>query len=190
MQLSKMLLLGAVMASPLLGQVLPAQPQRHLDVAVTYDATRSNAAYSNSFWMQGGSVQLHAQFYHGLGIVADIAGSHASNIGTGGVGPGLVTATFGPRYTWTPARSRISLFGQGLIGEANGFDSVFPSPSGVNSSTNGLALLIGGGVNVTMTRHLALRGLDADWLRTELPNGSSNIQNNLRLGAGVVLRFQ
>jgi outer membrane immunogenic protein len=101
-----------------------------------------------------------------------------------------VTTTFGPRYIWTPARSRISLFGQGVVGQVNGFNSVFPSPSGVNNSTNGLAVLVGGGVNVTMTRHLALRGLDADWLRAELPNGGSNNQNNLRLGAGVVLRFR
>jgi hypothetical protein len=55
--------------------------------------------------------------------------------------------------------------------------------------SDGLAVLVGGGVNVTMNRHLALRGLDANWLRTELPNGNSNIQKNLRLGAGVILRF-
>jgi hypothetical protein len=75
MQISKMLLLTALLASPVLGQTRPEQPQGHLDETVTYDATRSNAAYNNSFWMQGGSLQLHAQFYRGLGIVADIAGS-------------------------------------------------------------------------------------------------------------------
>lgn len=101
-----------------------------------------------------------------------------------------MTTTFGPRYTWAPVRHRIAIFAQALAGEVNGFHSVFPGPAGVNNSTNSLAVLVGGGVNVAMPPHLALRALDADWLHTEFPNGGTNNQTNLRLGAGVVLRFQ
>jgi hypothetical protein len=28
----------------------------------------------SSYWMEGGSLQLHAQFYRGLGSVVDVAG--------------------------------------------------------------------------------------------------------------------
>ena len=28
-----------------------------------------------------------------------------------------------------------------------------------------------------------------DWLRTQLPNATTKVQNNLRLGAGLVFRF-
>jgi hypothetical protein len=73
------------------------------------------------------------------------------------------------------------LSGQGLAGEANGFHSIFPGVNGAGSSTNSLALLVGGGTNVALSRHLAMRALDAAWLRTQLPNATTNAQNNVRL---------
>jgi hypothetical protein len=57
-------------------------------------------------------------------------------------------------------------------------------------STNSLALVVGGGFNVILSRRIELRALDADWVRTEFPNAGSNVQNNLRLGAGFVYRLQ
>jgi len=35
-----------------------------------------------------------------------------------------------------------------------------------------------------------MRLFEADWLRTELPNTGSNVQNNLQIGAGIVIRIQ
>ena len=46
-----------------------------------------------------------------------------------------------------------------------------------------------GGMNVPLSGHLAVRAFEADWLRTQLPNATTNVQNNLRLGAGLVFRF-
>ena len=48
-----------------------AEMPRTLDVALTYDASQANIVPGNNFWMQGGSVQVHARFWHGLGVVAD-----------------------------------------------------------------------------------------------------------------------
>lgn len=90
------------MAAPLLAETIPSQSRGHLDVTLTYDGTLSKAANSNTFWMEGGSVQLHGHFYRGFGVVADIAGSHASHIGLEGVGLDRVTTTFDPRFTWAP----------------------------------------------------------------------------------------
>jgi len=58
----------------------------------------------------------------------------------------LVTADFGPQYTWLPVHRRLALFGQFLVGEAFGMNSIFPSTGGVSSSANGLALQVGGGI--------------------------------------------
>jgi peptidoglycan-associated lipoprotein len=122
--------------------------------------------------------------------VADLAGEHTGNMHGSGVGLDMVTMTFGPRYTWQAARyRRPALYGQALVGQANGFNSVIPSASGATSSANSLALKIGGGVNYTLSRRLAVRVIEADWLRTQLPNGAANVQNNLHLGAGLILRF-
>jgi hypothetical protein len=191
----RVLLLGAgVLAGALAwGQQVQGQASQAtgtLDVAVVYNAVRANLVGSDNFWMQGGSVQIHGQFWRGLGIVADIAGSHASNASGSGVGLDMVTATFGPRYTWSPEHHRYGFFGQVLIGEANGLNSVFPAPTGAIDSDHGLALYVGGGANVHLTRHLSVRALEVDWLRTQLPNSTNNAQNNLRLGSGLIFRFK
>jgi hypothetical protein len=169
---------------------LPAQSsQNKLDLAVTYSAERSlKANTSQNFWMQGGSVELGANVWHGLGIAAGITGTHAGSIGTSGVPLSLVTVTFGPRYRWH-ADHRLSIYGESLIGEANGFRSLFPASTGQQQEANGLASQVGGGIDYRLSGRFALRALDAAWFRTQLPNSTDNVQNTLRLGAGIVLRF-
>jgi hypothetical protein len=160
------------------------------EIAITYNASRADVISGNSFWMQAGSVQMHGQFWHGLGVVADVAGLHTNSINDSGVGLEIVTATFGPRYTWSPRGARYSLFGQALAGEANGINSTFPGISQAVSAADSLAVQLGGGVNLTMKPHIAIRVFEADWLRTQLPNSTTSVQNNLRLGAGIVLRLR
>ncbi len=121
--------------------------------------------------------------------MADVAVLHTGNINSSGVGLDLVTSTFGPRYTWSPRYGKLSFYGQGLAGVANGLNSVFPAASGLGTSANGLAAQVGGGIDLRLRRHLALRAIEANWLRTQLPNTTTGVQNNLRLGFGLVFRF-
>ena len=166
-------------------------PQRAptIDLAVTYISQRSlEASNSESFWSRGGSIELGADVWRGLGIAMDVTGTHADSIGSSQVPLSLVTATFGPRYRWHRDH-RLSVYAQALAGEANGFDSLFPSQASLVTSANNVTLQIGGGVDLSLRRHLAIRAIDAGWLRTQLPNGTDDIQNSLRLGAGLVVRF-
>jgi hypothetical protein len=160
-----------------------------LEVAITYDASRANLIAGNSFWMQGGGVQLHGQFWHGLGVVADVTGLHTANINNSGIGLDMVTATFGPRYTWSPAHARYSVFGQALAGVANGINSLFPGTPQSRSSADSLAVQLGGGMDLPLKRHIAVRAFEASWIRTQMPNLTTGVQNNLKLGAGIVFRF-
>jgi peptidoglycan-associated lipoprotein len=161
-----------------------------MDLGINYVAGRSLKVNTNqNFWMQGGSIQLGVNAWRGWGIAADVTGMHTSSIGSGGVPLSLVTTTFGPRYRWRPA-GKLSLYGQTLIGEANGFDSLFPGSGGAQSSANSFALQIGGGADYRVSGHFAIRALDVGWLRTQLPNSANNVQNTLRLGAGIVVRFR
>jgi len=182
----------ALCLSLLAGSVsLVAQTQQpgRLDLAVTYTGERSlKANTGENFWMQGGSIQIGANVWHGWGVAADVTGIHAGSIGSSGVPISLVTTTFGPQYRWHADRT-LSLYGQGLIGEANGFRSVFPAQAGAQSSSSSFAIQTGGGIDYKLSDRVALRVLDAAWLRTQLPNSTDNVQNNLRLGAGVVIRF-
>jgi len=167
---------------------------QEVDLAVTYTAQHSNLVSNPTFWQQGGSVELSSQTYRGFGIAANIAGTNVGNAASSGTGLSMVTATFGPRYTWyrpTGAGRKWSLaiFGQGLIGEAHGFNSYFPTAAGPLTDYNSFALQVGGGVDIGLSRHFAVRAFQADWLRTQFPNSTTNIQNTFRVGAGLVLRF-
>jgi hypothetical protein len=159
------------------------------DVAITYDASRANVIAGDSFWMQGGSVQIHGQFWRGLGVVADVGALHTGEAHGTAVGLDLVTAAFGPRYTQSWAHHRRALFCEALAGETHGFDSVFPAATELASSADSLALQVGGGMNLRFSRHLAMRAFEAAWLRTQLPNATTGVQNNLRVGTGLVFKF-
>ena len=191
-QLARMLLLGAIMTPRLLAQAVPAgtsEMGRHRDVAATFDVMRSNVTSSPNFLMEGGSLQVHQQLYGRIGVVGDLAYIHTTNEVSSGVGLDLVTATIGPRYTCPIANQRIFVFGQALVGDAFGFNSVFPKPSGAVSSTNSLATQVGGGISFALSPLLAVRAIQADWVHTLFPNATTSVQNNLRVGAGIVFRF-
>jgi hypothetical protein len=186
---------AAMMATSSSAQSAPAPsksaPQSSaLEIAFTYQGMHSDVVNGSGFWLQGGGAQIHGQFYGGWGAVADIAGTHITNINSSGVGLDLVTATFGPRYTWKPAHGRYSLYGQGLVGQAWGMNSVFPGPAGANTVANSIAIKAGGGMNLDLKPHLALRLPEVDYLRTQLPNSTNNVQNYLTIGAGIILRFR
>jgi hypothetical protein len=190
----KLLLLGACWMAGVAAwgqEATLAKPNAFsLDVAFTYNAMLGNVTTGADFWMQGGSAQVHGRVWRGLGLVADVAGLHTGNMNNSGVGLDLVTATFGPRYAWSRARSRCSFFGEALGGESFGRNSTFPVTSSTVNKANSLAMQLGGGVDFSLSRWLAVRAIEADWLRSQVPNATTGAQNNLRIGAGIVLRLR
>ena len=168
-----------------------------LDLAVTYQAVRqSNATSGSSFFMQGGAIEFGARLRHGFGVVASVTGEHAG-AGTTGASPiDIVVVAAGPRYTLAPTK-HTALFAEALVGGASAFHSVFPGNSGstqtpgngATSSANSLALLVGGGIDLKINSRFSIRAIQADWQRTQLPNSRDNIQNGLRIGAGVVVKW-
>ena len=168
---------------------LRAQTEPRVDFAASFLVGRSiQVNTADNFWTEGGSLELGADLFHGFGVAANISGVHAGSVGLGGVPLSLVTATFGPRYRWHEGH-RLSFYGETLLGEADGFRSLFPSAFGADTSASSLALQIGGGIDLRFSQHLAVRALEASWLRTQLPNGTNDRQNSLLLGAGIVTRF-
>lgn len=163
-------------------------PKREVDIAFTYLAQRSNLTPGQFFWRQGGAFELSAEAYHGFGLAMNIAGSTATNINGTGVDLNTLSTTAGPRYTWH--RRKVAVFGQGLIGESHAWNSLFPQTGGAVSSFDSFALQVGGGLDLHVGRHLAVRPIQADWVRTQFPNATTNVQNDLRLGTGVVIRIR
>ena len=98
-----------------------------------------------------------------------------------------MTYSAGPRLVY-PHR-RLTVFGQALFGGAHASDSYFPTATGYTTSANSFAYSFGGGVDVSFTRHIAIRALDAQFLHTAFNNGSSNVQRHLVVGAGFVYKI-
>lgn len=186
-----MLLVGACMLSALCawGQAHTSLPNAPLEVAVDFQAMRANTVPGANFWTQGGGVQAAARITRHWGLSADFSGQHTGTMPGSSAGLDLITVLFGPRYTLTLPHRRFRIYGQALGGAAHGSNSVFPHSQGTTSSASGVAMLVGGGVDYPISRHLAVRALDAAWLRTTFLNGTTTVQNNLRLGAGLVFRF-
>jgi hypothetical protein len=173
-------------------QVETAPRYAPLEISFNYSYARSNAApgQCGCFNMNGGSSEVALHAFRALSVVADLTGERATTIGAGaGNDLSLVVFTVGPRFSHRFAGGKFTPFVQGLIGAAHGFDGLFPGSGGaLAGAANGRAVLAGGGLDLTINRHLAIRAIQADYLRTQLPNGQGNEQNLLRAGAGIVLR--
>jgi hypothetical protein len=190
---------GAVLAG-ILSTAVMSWGQQHLkvseDVAITYVAERAKLVNSNCgcFWLQGGSGDFSWTLYRGWGVAANLTGVHAGNVGTG-VELDKVLFAMGPRYTYSPRTwpghriGAVSIFGEGLFGGVHGFNTIFPSRSGPVGAGSSFAMLFGGGIDVHLSRHIGIRAVEADYIRSTLPNGAGTEQNDLRLASGVSFHF-
>lgn len=172
---------------PLLRAQQTSSPK--LDLAVTFVAERFLKSYtSNNFWTEGGAIELGTNTWRGVGIAAKVSGTHSVAIGASTIPLSLVTVTFGPRYRWH-ADHKVSVYVEALVGEADGFKSLFPAITGAQTSSNSFAAQAGGAIDYKLSSRFAARVIEAGWQHTQLPNGTNNIQNDFQLGAGFVLKF-
>lgn len=160
-----------------------------IDLAITFTADTTNSIGGGDQWLKGGTLELGTDVWHGLGIAARVGGETSSSISSSGVPVSLMLTTFGPRYRLPISKHGFSVYGEGLVGEANGFKSVYPATGGVISSANSLALQVGGGADLRLSKHFSYRLADVNWTRMQFPNSTTNVQNHLQIGTGVVLRF-
>ena len=183
-RLRYLVVLAAAIAPTMAAQAPPQASPSNLSFALTYSAGGSNLVSSNHFWLQGGGAEFATSSFHGIGAAVSVVGLHSGDSGNG-VPVNLVITTFGPRYSRN-LRHHVVLFAQGLVGVANGFGGLYPALPSPDSSAKSLAIQTGGGMDLGLSPHLSLRVFQADWLRTQLPNSGTDVQNNLRVATGIV----
>jgi hypothetical protein len=162
------------------------------DLAVTYttESAKITPSTSGDFWLQGGSLDAAATFFHNFGVAMNVTGDHASNIAPG-VNLNEIAFMIGPRYTRRlPSKRESRVFVEALAGGVRGFGSIFPLPTGTDSKASSFAFQAGGGLDIAITKHLALRAIEADYVRSYLPNNGTNTQDHLRLAFGVTYHTQ
>jgi peptidoglycan-associated lipoprotein len=123
-------------------------------------------------------------------LAGDITVLHAGSVSASSESLTLSTFTAGVRYLLPAHDSRVQPFGQVLVGLVHSSGTVVEgSNPGAANAGAAFASNIGGGLDLKANRRFAIRLIEADYLLTTVDNSSNNHQNNLRISAGVVLRF-
>jgi peptidoglycan-associated lipoprotein len=126
----------------------------------------------------------------GFALAGDVTTTHAGAISTTGESLTLSTFTAGGRYLPKLSHSSLQPFGQALIGLAHSSGTLVQgtTPAAANAGA-AFAANLGGGLDLRVNPRFSVRLIEADYLLTTFDNNSNNHQNNLRISAGVVLRF-
>jgi hypothetical protein len=162
----------AISAFALLARAQNEAPK--VEVYGGYDYVRvSDLGISYNF--NGGSGQLAYNANRWLGIVGDFGGYYTSD----GFHAGVLSYMAGPRVNFR-GHGKMTPFAQILLGAARSID---------NSPLNAFAMTAGGGVDFKISRHFAIRPVQAEYFLTKFSDGASDRQNNFRFGAGVVFQF-
>ncbi|MGC2695324.1 MAG: hypothetical protein WA738_05980 [Candidatus Angelobacter sp.] len=166
-------------------------------------------ANNNSNNFNGWDAQSTFNFTKHFGVTADFSGNSRQPAGisflgfSAGTQQHLYNFLFGP--TATAYFGKSSVFGHALFGEAHSSLSAgisVPIIGGISApltSANAFAMAFGGGVDIGLSRHFAVRAAQLDYLRTNfnatdalasgLSSSTGNHQNSLRYSGGVIWRF-
>jgi len=146
------------------------------------NASAAGGAASEIFNGNGGGVQLEYNANNWLGVGGDMAGYGATATTNGALVGGAFTYLFGPRVNFR--HGKVTPFAQTLFGGIWTTDGI-----GHSGSENNFAMTAGGGIDFKVSTHVSVRPVQAEYFMTKIPDGLNNRQNNLRLGAGVVVRL-
>ncbi|MGA2357815.1 MAG: outer membrane beta-barrel protein [Terriglobia bacterium] len=146
------------------------------------NASAAGGAPSETFNGNGGGGQLEYNANNWLGVVGDMAGYGATATTNGALVGGGFTYLLGPRVNFR--HGKVTPFVQTLFGGIWTTDGI-----GHSGSENNFAMTAGGGIDVKVSRHVSVRPVQAEYFMTKIPDSLNNRQNNLRIGAGIVLRL-
>jgi len=169
-----LLLLTALLAVPAMGQ--DEYPKAEIFGGFSYlnaDTTPLSDLFGVEVGRQnalGFQASVAGNFHKNVGIVADFG---AQFKGVEGVTAHTYEYLFGPQFNSRTEKANV--FFHGLFGGA--------SIAGGGISYNGLALGIGGGVDVKISDHLAFRVMQVDYIPSHL---GGVWEHSFRLGVGIV----
>ena len=205
------ILLSVVLCLPLalvaqIGGAMPAGSENATRAVVFggYSYLRNGSSGFNGWEGQG-----TFNFNRYLGVTADVSGSILSpfSFSTSGFSAStyqhVTNYLFGP--TVTAGFGRSAVFAHALFGAAHsslGAGVNIPIIGGISTgltSANAFAMAFGGGIDIGMTRHFAIRAVQVDYIRTQfnsidaltsgLSSSLGNRQNSFRYSSGIVFRF-
>ena len=177
--------------SSLSAAALAQRPANKMDTYFTLSEMRANAPVGGCgcFWLNGGLGGFSVPVWRNFSAVVEAGGHTTGHIPNFNTGLSLFYGMGGLRMR-VANHTRLQPFGQGLFGGVHGFDSYFPAPVGKlpTSYDTSFALAVGGGLDVTVSKHIWIRAVQADYFYSELRNIQGDRQHQFRIGAGVLFR--
>lgn len=140
----------------------------------------------SSYNGNGGSTNIEYNFNRWFGVVGDFGGYHTGTIDHVDVDLKQFSYLFGPRLNYRFGENdKHTLFGQLILGgiHANG------SALGTSGSDNAFAMAFGGGIDIGVSKHVAIRPAQFEYFLTNYDIPGYRPQNNFRYSAGVVFRW-
>jgi outer membrane protein OmpA-like peptidoglycan-associated protein len=187
------------------GSVDMDTPKAELFVGYSYlRAMPAPAAGNRLMWMNGGSTSLALNINRYLGIVGDFGaytnsqirfqGGYGSTVDVDNANVGAFSYLFGPRISFRN-HGRVTPFVQALFGEMHANEVTLSNCTfscTLLPSEDTFAWTGGGGLDVRVHRHFAIRIIQAEYLMTRFQDystGQTASQNDMRLSAGLVFRI-
>jgi hypothetical protein len=196
--MKKAFLIGFVL---LFGSAAFAQSDTKMEVSGNYSYMRFNPQNSNiisSFSLNGGGGAFSYFFTDMIGIKAEFEGYGSTTrtlVATGtNVQANLFTYNVGPVLKYR--QGKFQPFGEVLFGGAhsNAYVNLCNASGGCigSPSNNAFDFIIGGGLDIPVTKSISIRPAEVDFVLTRFGNnftGGNNNQSNFRYQAGVVFSF-
>ena len=189
-KLNKMLLFilvsGLVAASSM--RVLAQSPHTG-EAAATYQWVHTNTqpGACGCFGLNGGGVAASWDMSSRFAAVVDVSGGFEGNGPSTGNSLTLISYMAGTRYYFRPhlpaGRRNLQPFAQVLAGAAHAGGGI----AGAGDGTYAFAGRAGGGVDLSISQVFSIRVLQVDYYSTSFANATNGHQNNLLLGAGIVV---
>jgi len=164
-----------------------------VEFGLNYSFVRVNPGGNlSSYNANGGFGTAQYNFSKSFGLVADLGANYVGSANGTQIGNTAFEYLFGPRFTWR--HSRFSPYVQTLFGGERFSNGLNPSALNpvTGSSQNNFAAAFGGGLDITVTQHMAVKPIQVEYLMTQFAPGSgypNNVANNLRYSTGIVFRF-
>ena len=191
-------LVCAVLCASLAGrgaQALATVPA-YLGFSYVQERTKFVGSGTNPyFMMRGAKADFAYEFTHRLGLVVSGTGLSTVNL-RGSLDVEQISLMAGPRYTWnwghitpTAINRKGGVYVEGKAGYVIAISGAYPVNGVVMDHASALTYLGGAGVNLHLYDRFDLRPVELEYVRDQLPNGGTNVQNSLRLGAGINFHF-
>jgi len=191
-------------ASPYSGGRNIGYPKAELFLGYSYlRAVPTLAAGNRLVWMNGGSASIAFNVNRTLGLVADFGaytnsqmrftGAYTSTVNVNNANTAALSYLFGPRLSFRSGR--VTPFAQVLFGGVHANQVILDgctSNCTLLPAQDTFAWTAGGGLDLRVHHHFAIRIIQAEYLMTRFQDyttGNTASQNDIRLSAGIVFRM-